>query len=935
MKAGDVRQWLLDERMCRDRRAGRRIACDQQQVRFLRRRTSTNLVQESHRVRRVRQRREAGGVERGDQQAGGDADRFVDVVILVVVAGPHPAPPLREDADQPCRVFEIGLVAIGAERRERGAPVRRGLAALVELALLGFGGGADPRLQRGRADGGEEPRLMIRPAGSRSRSGNAGFDHRLRHRPVGEVAARVAASDFSVEQLRPTQHLGLGMLDEVGKGYAVMGLHAGLRWRMCDGIHRIWGIHRMRSFVVGLLLVTAAPALAAPAKFEPADLYKLSMVTDPKVSPDGTRVLFTRASFDIQTDSRQGEIWLATIGGKTVTKALLIPAGAKAGPPEWSPDGKRIAWVAPWLGKPQVWVMEVAQGVGRPITLAKAVTPVTPAPTVPPSEARPFAPEAIAWSPNGRSIAFTARVETPPVKLAGMVEKPDGATWAPSPRIIDAFRYRGDGSGYVTGVTQLFVVDAGGGVPRQLTKGDADQVSGGFDWTPDSQALLFSARVRPGNETLPSESDVWRVAASGGAAVRVTSIDGTEDDPQVSPDGKTLAFNGFTSSSAFFIQPELWVMPMGGGAARNLTRTLDRPIINAKWTKDGKGLYAFYNDAGFTRVALVPLGGGAPTVVVPQVGGTRLYLPSSGGGWSEGTGTFAYTTVEADRPAGIGIARGGREITRIDFNADWRAGKTIGKLEHVTWTSSKGGLPIDGWVQYPPDFDPAKKYPLALEIHGGPNTDYGPYFSITHQIYAAAGYIVLFSNPRGSIGYGYKFANAIDKAYPGDDHADLMSGVDEMLKRPYVDARNQFIGGGSGGGVLTTNAIARTDRFRAAAALRPVTDWTVQGLTSDITAVTLKNWVPGTPWDNHDDYWRRSTLSMVGSVKTPTILIDGEADWRTPIGQSEAYYQALKFRGIDTRLVRMPEAGHGMGRPSQWLTSILAVTDWYARYLVK
>jgi dipeptidyl aminopeptidase/acylaminoacyl peptidase len=162
-----------------------------------------------------------------------------------------------------------------------------------------------------------------------------------------------------------------------------------------------------------------------------------------------------------------------------------------------------------------------------------------------------------------------------------------------------------------------------------------------------------------------------------------------------------------------------------------------------------------------------------------------------------------------------------------------------------------------------------------------------------------------------------------------------MSGVDEMLKRPYVDARNQFIGGGSGGGVLTTYAIGNTDRFRAAAALRPVTDWTVQGLTSDIVATTLQNWVPGTPWDNHEEYWRRSTLSLVGKVKTPTLLLDGEADWRTPIGQSEAYYQALKVRGIDTRMVRLPEAGHGMGRPSQWLQTNLVVIEWYNKYLVK
>ncbi len=677
----------------------------------------------------------------------------------------------------------------------------------------------------------------------------------------------------------------------------------------------------MKALVLAALI--AAPALAAaPVPFEAADLYKLSMVTDPQVSPDGKRVLFNRASFDIQTDTRLGEGWLATIAGKSVDRRLLIPAAAKASGAAWSPDGSRIAYIAPWLGKPQIWVMRVADGVGEPVSRGK------------------YAPLSFAWSPDGSRIAFTARVEAPPARIRGMVEKPEGATWAPAPKIIDAFRYRFDGRGYAApGSTQLFVVDAVGGEAKELTAGDNDQISGGFDWLPDSRGIVYSARVRDGNEMLPIESDLWQVSIGGGPPVRLTDIDGTEDDPVVSPDGRSIAWTGALTATSFYVQSDLWVRPMAGGPARNLTAAFDRPVIAAKWAADGKGVRIFYNDAGLTKVALVPLAGGAPRVEVAAIGGTRLYLPSSGGNWSEGGGTFAYTTVEADRPAGLGIARlqngAAREIARIDFNADWRAGKAIGPMERLTYKSSKDGLPIEAWVQFPPGFDPAGKYPLALEIHGGPNTDYGPYFSITHQLYAAAGYIVLFTNPRGSIGYGRKFGNAIDKAYPGDDLADLMSGVDEMLKRPYVDARNQFIGGGSGGGVLTTFAIGNTNRFRAAAALRPVTDWTVQALTSDITAVTLQNWVPGTPWDNHEDYWRRSTLSLVGKVETPTLLIDGEADWRTPIGQSEAYYQALKVRGIETRMVRLPEAGHGMGRPSQWLQSILTVIDWYDRFRVK
>ncbi len=670
--------------------------------------------------------------------------------------------------------------------------------------------------------------------------------------------------------------------------------------------------------VAALALALSALPAAAATPFEAADLYRLSMVTDPQVAHDGRRIAFTRTSFDIQTDSSQGEIWLATLTGTSLDKRLLIGASVKASSVQWSPDGRRIAYIAPFLGKPQLWVMALSDGIGRPVTSLKT------------------GPDSVAWSPDGSRLAFVARVEAAPRKIAGMPDKPEGATWAAAPKLITDFNYRSDASGYaVAGADQLFVVDADGSNVRQLTKGDFDQVGdSAVSWSPDGRTILFSAMLDADRDLRARDSDLFAVPAAGGAVVQLTRTRGSEARPKLSPDGRTLAFVGAVEVPSFYAQEDLWVMPAAGGEARNLTRAIDRPIADYRWSADGKGFNVSYNDAGLVRVAFVPLGGGKPRIVVPAVGGTRLYLPSSGGSFSEGGGTFAYTTALADRPAGLGVSVGGKEVASLDFNAAWRASKTIGKLERIAYTSSDG-LPIEGWVQYPPDFDPARKYPLALEIHGGPNADYGPYFSITHQLYAAAGYVVLFTNPRGSIGYGEKFANAIDKTYPGMDHDDLMAGVDYMVKQPYIDGRNLFIGGGSGGGVLTTNAIGRTTRFRAAAALRPVTDWTVQALTSDITSLTTRYWVPGTPWDNHDDYWRRSTLSLVGKVVTPTLLIDGEADYRTPIAQTEAYYGALKLRGVDTMMVRLPDAGHTMGRPSQWLQSILTVVEWYDRYKVK
>jgi dipeptidyl aminopeptidase/acylaminoacyl peptidase len=668
-----------------------------------------------------------------------------------------------------------------------------------------------------------------------------------------------------------------------------------------------------------LALALAAPALAQTAtNVEAADLYKFSMVTDPVVSPDGKQVIFTRTYFDIGSDSRMGEIWIGDIGAKDLNRRLLIGAGTRASGVKWSPDGKSIAYVAPFAGKPQVHVMNLAEGIGRPITSAKT------------------APSGIEWSPDGRSIAFTAQVNSDPVKVNGMPAKPEGATWAPDARVVTTYRYRLNETGYLTpGYRHVFVVPAAGGAARQITKGDFDHVAGGggVTWMPDGQSLIAVGNRRPERDLQAREADLWLIPVNGGEPRQLTSTLGNESEPAVSPDGKWVAFTGYPETPGFYVQEDLWVMPAGGGTPRNLTKGFDRPVANPEWSADGKSVYAVYNEEGVTRVARIPVDGGKPTTVVREIGGTRLYLPSAGGNYSVEKDVIAYTSLFADRPAGLAINRGGKTIASLDFNADWRRGKRIGKLEEVRYKSSADGRDIQGWVQYPPDFSPEKKYPLILDIHGGPNTDYGPMFSITHQLYAAAGYIVLFTNPRGSIGYGEEFANFYGKPYPSQDHDDLMSGVNLMASRPYVDARNLFIGGGSGGGVLTLWAIAKEpEKFRAAVALRPVTEWTVQALASDIQSTTAKYWLGAMPWENHELYWRQSPLSLVGSVKTPTMLITGEADYRTPIAQTEMYYQALKMRGVDAIKVRLPEANHGMGRPSQWLTSILMPIDWFNKY---
>lgn len=678
----------------------------------------------------------------------------------------------------------------------------------------------------------------------------------------------------------------------------------------------------LASLLLAAALLPTTQAAAQTKPFQPADIYDLAMVNSPLVSPDGTRVLFTRTAFDRGTDRRTGELWLAHLdgNGRIIDKRLLVGRDIAPRAATWSPDGSRIAYVAQALGKAQIHVLALAEGVGRPITSGD------------------LAPSQPRWSPDGRRIAFIGRVEAKPATIPGMPEKPRGVEAAPDAKVVSDLFWRTDGGGErKPGATHLFVADAATGVVTQLTVGDTDRVNdeGGLDWTHDGRGLIAPFTADPING--PREIDLYLYEARIGEGgkiwppVQLTNRPGSEYAPAVSPDGRTVAFLGSVASDQFYDMPELWLTSTTpGGSVRHLSKALDRPVAGAEWAADGKGLDILYHDEGTQRIARIDATTGATTIRVPSVGGTRLYLPSAGGQASCAADICAYTTPLTDRPAGLGIAKAAAATDALDFNAQWAATRTPSRIEEITVASRADGKRVQGWIAFPPDFNPAKRYPVILDIHGGPNTDYGPFFSVTHSLYAAAGYIVLFANPRGSIGYGNAFANAITNAYPGQDHDDLMTLVDALAARPYADRRNLFIGGGSGGGVLTLWAIGKEpDKFRAAVALRPVVDWTDQVTTSDSTAFFARHWMGAMPWDKPDLYFSRSPFSLTGSIKTPTLLITGESDYRTPISQTEQMFGALKLRGVETTMIRLPGAGHGMGRPSQWLQSVLAPIDWF------
>jgi len=646
------------------------------------------------------------------------------------------------------------------------------------------------------------------------------------------------------------------------------------------------------------------------------DLFDLQFASDVEIAPDGSRVVYARSIHDIMSDSVRSNLWVVDRDGGN--HRPLLSGRASYSSPRFSPSGDRLAFVAAdEAGKTQLFVRWMDLGDTALVTnLVES-------------------PSGMAWSPDGEWLAFSMRVPAEKPSLAKPPEKPEGAEWAEPPVVIDSVVYRFDGRGYIEpGFDHIFVVPADGGAARQLTSGDFNH-GGSLSWMPDGSGIVFAANRSENWQYERNQVDLYRIAVADGAIEQLTDLPGVESSPEVSPDGRRIVFERDDHQGRQYSVSVLGLIDADGDNLELLGESLDRSMNNPTWADDGRAVVFSYDDRGQRKVARIDLGGDIDTLV-PSISGTTVGRPYLSGDFSVADdGMVAFTAGTAQRPADVHVQPRRGEARRLtDLNRNLLGQRDLAEVQEIVYTSSVDGTEIQGWYLTPPGFDPDRKHPLILEIHGGPHLAYGPHFSAEMQRFAAEGYVVFYDNHRGSSSYGREFGMKLEYKYSSeDDFGDHMSGVEVMIEKGFIDPDALYVTGGSAGGIAAAYAIGLTDRFRAAAVAKPVINWISKTLTGDIYTSQIEHQFPGMPWEEFEHYWKRSPLSLVGNVSTPTLLITGEEDFRTPMSETEQYYQALKLRKVETVMVRLPGTSHGIAsRPSRLIAKIDNILAWFERH---
>src|SRR4051812_8685345 len=702
---------------------------------------------------------------------------------------------------------------------------------------------------------------------------------------------------------------------------------------------------RVSALLVALCLVVptaAVPRAAVKRPISEHDLMKFTWVADPQISRLGERIAFVQVTVNEKDNKYESSIYVVPPSGSTASQRLT--SGSHDLSPRWSPDDKWLAFVRPdEKDTPQIYLLPMNGGEARALT------------DLPKGAGSPV------WSPDGKSIAFTSTTTGEDLKKPDVPAKDEHKS---DVKVITRAVYRANGNpSYVdpdrhAHIWTVAVGDKGEKVAaKPITSGEFDER--GVQWAPDGSALYFvSDRVAESYYT-SGDADIYKVPATGGEMTRVASIDGQISTFSISPDGKRIAFVGSTNEPVrSYTQPDLWVADVTpGSAAKNLTAHYDFDILGGiggdqtaprgeqpkpiLWSHDdaSDALIVIAAEQGSSNLKRVDIGSGAVTPLTAGAHDIGAYTASRNGTLAAivstqtnigDIGLVSLNRTQAARTNGVAAI-----ATVTHVNDALFAGIAQSEPEEI-WYTSFDGRKIQGWILKPPDFDPAKKYPMILEIHGGPHSAYGNVYTHEFQWMAAKGYVVLFTNPRGSTSYGQEFGNIIQYHYPGDDYKDLMAGVDEVVKRGYVDAARLGVTGGSGGGLLTNWTITQTQRFKAAVSQRDIADWYGFWFTADFT-LFQPTWFKKAPWEDPEDFHARSPITYVDKVTTPLMLILGDADYRTPPAEGgEQMFRALKYRKIPTVMVRFPRETHELsrsGEPWHRIERLQHIVGWMDKWL--
>ena len=682
-------------------------------------------------------------------------------------------------------------------------------------------------------------------------------------------------------------------------------------------------VPRVSAFIGHALLLTLAafPAPLAAQDGTPrltVDRYMdWERVSDPQVSPDGSQVVYSSSWVDKLEDEWESSLWIINADGSK--KRFLIDGSS----PRWSPDGTRILFTAPRRTRrhPTPRPLDGRRGLGHPNhtrsrhTDERRVVARRQDGLVHHVHAR-RTPERLVDRPSRGTRRCGLDRDAPHRRehaLPGRPRRLHRSRLCPPLRGPGRWRHPPGSLPTANGTSAPATSESTGGV--------------GYDWTPDGSTIVFDGLMKEDWDMRYFESAINAVDVATGETREVTSTMGLWTSPSVSPDGSTIAFTGHEWSPQTYHVGEIHTIGIDGTGMSMLTPNLDRDVGGLMWDPDGSRFYFSVQDRGSSNVYSATTDGDLQQL---SEGVQMLSLTSMANGTGVGVRSAPQDpgdVVRFDLSAGATPT----QLTRV--NEDVLEGVALGDIEEI-WYESTEGAQVQGWVIKPPGFDPSQRYPLILEIHGGPHGMYNVGFNWMFQNFAANDFVVLYTNPRGSTGYGTDFGNAIDDSYPGErDLADLLYGVDEVVGRGYIDTDRMYVGGCSGGGVLSSWVIGHDNRFAAAAVRCPVVNWMSFAGTGDVALWAYRRFRE-LPWDNPDKWLHHSSLMYVDNVTTPTLLLTGELDLRTPMTQSEEFFQALKMVGVPTAIIRFNEEYHGTGRkPSNFIRTQLYMRKWYDRWV--